>query len=125
MRTLRRLIFMAIALILAFVMGFFASIGAIIGVGYLAFTKVSVDKLEELGVVDIDTSGIFDSTAEVSLTALTVQGLIQEISTLAGMGDTVTINYLIDRYGLVLDEDAIAHIPEDLRKKYKLGEYAE
>ena len=115
MRTLRRLIFMAIALILAFVMGFFASIGAIIGVGYLAFTKVSVDKLEELGVVDIDTSGIFDSTAEVSLTALTVQGLIQEISTLAGMGDTVTINYLIDRYGLVLDEDAIAHIPEDLR----------
>ena len=115
MKTLRRIIFMAIGMVLAFAIGFFACIGAIIGAGYIAFTKISIDKLEELGAVDIDTSGIFNSTAEVSLTALTVQGLIQEITTLAGMGETVTINYLIDRYGLIIDDEALAHIPEDLR----------
>ena len=115
MRTLRRMIFMALGLVLAFIIGFISSIVAFIGVGYVAFTKVSVDKLEELGVVDIDTSGILDPSAEVSLTALTVQGLIQEISTLAGMGETVTVNYLIERYGLMLDDDILARIPEDLR----------
>lgn len=115
MRTLRRLIFTAIGLVLAFIIGFFSSIVAFIGAGYIAYTKVSIDKLEELGVVDIDTNGILDPSAEVSLTALTVQGLIQEISTLAGMGETVTINYLIERYGLMLDDDVLAHIPEDLR----------
>ena len=106
---------MAIGMVLAFAIGFFACIGAIVGAGYVAFTKVSIDKLEEIGAVDIDTSGILDPSAEVSLTALTVQGLIQEISTLAGMSDIVTINYLIERYGLILDEEILAHIPEDLR----------
>ena len=115
MKTLRRTIFMAIGMVLAFAIGFFACIGAIVGAGYVAFTKVSIDKLEEIGAVDIDTSGILDPSAEVSLTALTVQGLIQEISTLAGMSDIVTINYLIERYGLILDEEILAHIPEDLR----------
>ena len=115
MKTLRRIIFMAIGMVLAFAIGFFACIGAIIGAGYVAFTKISIDKLEELGAVDIDTSGIFNSSAEVSLTALTVQGLIQEIYTLAGMGETVTINYLIDRYGLIIDDATLARIPADLR----------
>lgn len=115
MKTLRRIIFMAIGMVLAFAIGFFACIGAIIGAGYVAFTKISIDKLEELGAVDIDTSGVFNSSAEVSLTALTVQGLIQEISTLAGMGETVTINYLIDRYGLIIDDATLARIPADLR----------
>lgn len=115
MRTLRKLIFTAIGLVLAFVIGFFSSIIAFIGVGYIAFTKVSIDKLEEVGVVDIDTSGILDPSAEVSLTALTIQGLIEEVSILASMGETVTINYLIERYGLMLDDEALAHIPEDLR----------
>ena len=115
MRTLRRLIFTVIAIVLAFVIGLFSSIGAIIGLGYLAFTQVSVDKLEELGVVDIDTSGILDSSAEVSLTAMTIQGLIKEISVLAGMSEQVSINYLIERYGLILDDEALARIPADLR----------
>ena len=115
MRTLRKLIFTAIGLVLAFVIGFFSSIIAFIGVGYIAFTKVSIDKLEEVGIVDIDTSGILDPSAEVSLTALTIQGLIEEISILTSMGETVTINYLIERYGLMLDDEALAHIPEDLR----------
>ena len=55
MRTLRKLIFTAIGLVLAFVIGFFSSIIAFIGVGYIAFTKVSIDKLEEVGVVDIES----------------------------------------------------------------------
>ena len=115
MKTLRRTIFMAIGMVLAFAIGFFACIGAIVGAGYVAFTKVSIDKLEEIGAVDIDTSDILDPSAEVSLTALTVQGLIQEISTLVGMSDIVTINYLIERYGLIIDEEILAYIPEDLR----------
>ena len=115
MKFLERAFLSSIACILAFVIGFISCIGAIFGVGYLAFAKLSVDKLEEIGIIDIDTSEWLDVSADVSLTALTVQGLIQEIGTLTGMGDDVTINFLIDRYGLKLDEEILSYIPENLR----------
>ena len=43
-----------LALVLAFFLGFLSCIGAIFGVGYYAYSRVSLDKLEEWGVVSVD-----------------------------------------------------------------------
>lgn len=115
MRILEKTFFTIVTMLLVFVLGFLSFPIAIVGAGYAAYSYVSVDKLEELGILNIDTSELFDVTADVSLTSLTIQGVVNEISLLSAMGSTVTIDFLIDRYGINLDEEKLAYIPDDLR----------
>lgn len=116
MRGLLRVLGWVLALLLVFVLGFLSCIGAIVGAGYYAYTNVSVDKLEEMGIIDIDTDQFLDVSADVSLTALTIEGLVNEISGLTAMGDTVSVDFLIDRYGLKLSDETLAYIPDGVRE---------
>ncbi len=104
-----------IALLVAFILGFVSFAGALVGVGYLVYTKVSIDQLEEMGVIDIDTSDILSDDAEVSLTALTLQNLVSEIQHLASMKDEVSITLLTNRYGLKLNEDMESYLSQEYR----------
>jgi len=115
MRVLEKTFFTVVTLLLVFILGFASFPLALFGAGYVAYSYVSIDKLEEIGVLNIDTSEIFDISADVSLTSLTIQGLVNEISLLSGMGSVVTIDFLIDRYGLKLNEQTLGYLPEDLR----------
>ncbi len=116
MRGLLRVLGIFLALLLVFVLGFLSCIGAIVGAGYYAYTNVSVDKLEEMGIINIDTDQFLDISADVSLTALTIEGLVNEITELTAMGDTVSVDFLINRYGLKLTDEILAYIPDGIRE---------
>ncbi len=114
-RRVGRIIRKIIALILVFLLGFLSCIGAIAGAGYYAYKNVSLDKLEEMGLVQVDTSALIGDNADVSLTAMTIAGMIAEVQALSSLGDRVTLTFLIDRYQLKLPEEVQSYIPNGLR----------
>ena len=99
MRTIN-LISRTVALIVVFTIGF-TTLGAFMfGGGYLAYTKISIDVLQELGVPINLEDQIDPDAAQVDITALTVQNMVNEIILISGLRDVVSIQYLTDRYGL-------------------------
>lgn len=115
MRSTLSLLSKLIALLVAFVLGFVSFGVALVGAGYLIFTKVSLDQLEELGVVDVDTSEILDDNAEVPVTSLTLAGLFGEMQTLMAMKDEVSITLLSTRYGLLIEDDLDPYLSKEYR----------
>ena len=115
MKALLRILVWILVLLLVFSLGFLSCIGAIAYAGYYAYANVSVDKLEEWGILSLDTSQFLDVSADVSLTAMTIEGLVAEVNALAQMGEKVSVDFLIDRYGLMLDDATLALIPEGIR----------
>ncbi len=115
MRGTVNLISRTIALIVVFAIGFATLAGFMVGGGYLAFTKISIDVLQELGF-EIKVDDQFDlDAAEVDLTALTLQQMVDEFVMLSELSDTVSIQYLTDRYGLT----ATSKLPSFVSQKYK------
>ena len=98
-----------------FILGFLSCVGAIVGVGYLAYSKVSLDWLEELGLISVNDEDYIDPEAEVSLSAMTLQGMIAEIQALAALEKDITIDVLLERYGLTLSKEAEELIPEGMK----------
>ena len=94
---------------LVFVLGFLSCVGIFVGGGYLAYTKISLDKL------GVNTNGVLSEDAEVDISALPLQGLIAELSTLKNK--KITVDLLVDRYGLILPSDLETLLTEELRKK--------
>ena len=90
-----------LSLVLAFFLGFLSCIGAIFGVGYYAYSRVSLDKLEEWGVVSVDEGQYIDEDAEVDLTAMTVKSFIEEIRRLQSLSEPVTLNLLNSRARII------------------------
>ena len=104
----------AIAFILTFVLGFFSCVGAIVGVGLYAYTSISIDTIRGFGV-EISTEEFLDPDAEVPLDTMTLQKLVEEIQYLSSIGETATLNMLIDRYGIKLPADIEQFIPDSIR----------
>lgn len=115
MRGTINLISRTIALIVVFTIGFTTLAGFMIGGGYLAYTKISIDVLQELGVA-INTDDHFDSdSAEVDITALTIEDWINEFKSLSQLKDTISIQFLADRYGIKV----ISNLPAFVAQKYR------
>ena len=103
-----------LALLLSFILGFVSFAGILFGAGYFVYSTLSIDTLNQYGA-GIETEDFIDPDAEISLTAMTIQGLIEEIQALSDLGETVNIDMLIERYGLILSEDVDKAIPPSLR----------
>lgn len=93
-------------LIAAFFLGISAATGAIAGVAYYAANSISINKIEELtsGAVNIPIEGIIGENPEVDLCDLTLVDLFGEAAQLTSLGENLTINLLISRYDLILNE---------------------
>lgn len=106
-----------LALLLAFLIGFVFCLGALVGVGFLIYSKVSIDYINETGIANIDTSDKIDKdSAEVSLTAMTLADLVKEYNDLKALGDEATIDYLVDRYGLILSDKVDVLLNDEMRE---------
>ena len=99
-----------IVLILVFLLGFLSCAGAIVGVAYYAYKNVSVDTFGINTDEYIDREG-----AEVVLPSMTLEGLVNEYFAVSSLGDEVSIDFLVDRYGLLLPEDVDGAIPDTIR----------
>ena len=104
-----------LALLLAFFLGFLSCIGAIFGVGYYAYSRVSLDQLEKWGVVSVDEGQYVDEEAEVDLTAMTIKAFIAEIKELRDLDQTVSIDLIVERWGLKIPDEVMAKIPDGVR----------
>ncbi|MBO4284307.1 MAG: hypothetical protein J5958_06770 [Clostridia bacterium] len=100
-----------LSLVLAFFLGFLSCIGAIFGVGYYAYSRVSLDKLEQWGVVSVNDETYFDEDAEVDLTAMTIKAFVSEIKRLQALSEPVTLNLLQEQWGLKLPDNVKNVIP--------------
>ena len=100
-----------LALVLAFFLGFLSCIGAIVGVGYYAYSRVSLDKLEQWGVVSVNEENYIDEDAEVDLTAMTVKAFVAEIKRLQTLSEPITLNLLQEQWGLKLPDNVKNVIP--------------
>ena len=97
-----------LSLFIVFLLGFFTCVGALVGGGYIAFNRLSLDKL------GVNTDSFLSKDAEVDLSALSFAGLIAEISSLDK--NNLTIELLMNRYGLILPEDVDELLNDDVRQ---------
>ena len=99
-----------IVLILVFLLGFLSCAGAIVGVAYYAYKNVSVDTF------GINTDEYIDrENADVILPSMTLEGLVNEYFEVSSLGDEVSIDFLVDRYGLLLPENVDGAIPDRIK----------
>lgn len=101
-----------LALLLAFVLGFLACAGSLFFGGWYIYKNVSYETLQSWGVPLPSTDAVLDTHADVRLTALTLSDLVAELSSLSGYGDRLTMQLLVDRYGVKMSEEMTAMLPE-------------
>lgn len=94
-------------LFLVFTLGFLSCIGALIGGGYYAYTKLTLDHF------GVDTSKVLSEDADKDLTAMSLAQLIAEFSSLEA--DALSIKFLMDRYGLILPEELSEVLSDDVK----------
>lgn len=104
-----------LALIMAFMLGFLCCAGPLFLGGYLAYSWVSLDKLDKWGIVSVNTDTYISDDPDVSLTKMTIKDLIEELKTLSEYENTFTIDTLIERYGLILPDSVDKVIPPGAR----------
>ncbi len=97
-----------LALILVFMLGFLSCIGALVGGGYFLYSRLTLDHF------GVDTSKVLSEDAEKDLSAMTLAQLIAEISSLKG--DALSIEFLVDRYGLILPDEIEEYLTEDAKE---------
>ena len=97
---------------LVFLLGFMSCVGAFVGGGYLLYSKLTLDRL------GVNTDSVLSEDADVDLSAMSLKGLIAEISAIKGT--PFTLDLLVNRYGLILPEDLDNLLTEDL-KKWEIG----
>ena len=89
-------------LIVAFFLGFAAALGASIGVAAFAVNSLTINKVEEIAKVDLQTEKVIGDNPEVDLRDLSLLSLIDEFKSLKALEETVTINLLKSRYDLII-----------------------
>ena len=107
-----------ISLCLAFVLGFFSAFGAIAGGIYFAYSSVSLEKLNEWGSkfgFSLPLGEFVDPEAETPATSLTLQDLLAEIQQVKT--DELTLEEMIEKYGLRLPADIIDKMPAPVMKE--------
>lgn len=103
-----------LALLLAFIIGFLACAGSLILGGWYIYKNVSYETLQSWGVPLPSTDQLLDSHADVRLTSLTLAQLAAELQSLSGYGDRLTVELLVNRYGVKLPEAVDALLPPAL-----------
>ena len=103
-----------VAFILVFILGFISCVGAIVGAGFYVYSSLSLDTLKGFGV-EINTDDLLDPDAEISLSAMTIQKLVEEVQYLMTIGEEADLDLLIERYGLKLPEEVEGAIPDEIR----------
>ncbi len=93
---------------LIFILGFLSCIGVFVGGGYLAYTRLSLDKL------GVNTSGILSDDAEVDISALPIGELVAEFSALKSA--KISVALLVERYGLILPSELDSLLTDELRE---------
>ena len=68
-----------LSLVLVFFLGFLSCIGAIVGVGYYGYAKISWDKLNEWGLIEGNNGELFSPDAEVPVNSMTLQQLVDAV----------------------------------------------
>ena len=104
-----------LSLILVFFLGFFSCIGAIVGAGYYAYSNISWDQLNQWGVVPGNNGEIFATDATVPVDKMTLEQLLSEVMSFQSLENGLTIEYMIDRYGVTLPEAVDEILVEELR----------
>lgn len=105
-----------LSLFLTFLLGFLTCAGAIFGVGYYAYTKLSYNKLRDMGYISGDSTEYVDPNADSPITDMTLQKLIAEVISASSSDDDITFEEFIAKYGLTLDESFKNSLPEGVFK---------
>ena len=103
-----------VVLVLVFALGMVSSIALLIGGGIYAANEVSLEKLESMGI-NIDTSEVFDDSAESPIRSMTIIDLIKAAAEVSSIADTATFEYLSDKYGLILPEEGESQLFDAFR----------
>jgi len=92
---------------MVFVLGFFSCFGILIGGGYLAYSRLTLDGM------GVDTDSLLSDDAEVDLAAMSLSQIIAEFASLKK--DSLSLALLVDRYGLILPEEVDDFLTDELR----------
>lgn len=110
--------------LLGLLVGFVCCVGAIAGVGFWAYKNISVQKLQEMGILG-DLPEAMQGKGEKDITAYTLGDLLADITYYTGAHkDELTLNNLEKRYGLKLLSDVKEMLPAGVAdlKLAQLGE---
>ncbi len=100
-----------LSLLLAFTLGFLACAGGLVLGGVLIYNNVSYETLQGWGVPLPSVDKYLDSHADVRLTAMTFSALFEEMQMVMEYSDELTLNTLVDRYGVKIPEKYEAYLP--------------
>ena len=115
MESVSRFFLRALCLFLAFLLGFLCCVGAIVGAGFYVYGKVSFDTINDK-FTHLDTDGLINrEEADVLITSLSIKELIAEYKALVDLGDELTVQYLLDRYGVIVSDEVNAFLTDDIR----------
>ena len=89
-------------LIIAFFLGFAAAVGASVGVAAYALNSITINNVEEMANVDLQTEKVIGDNPKVDLRDMSLLSLVDEFKSLKALSETVTINLLVDRYDLII-----------------------
>ena len=90
-------------LILTFFLGFGAAFGGCFGVAFYVFNNVSVNQMQTDFGIEVNTDEFFGEYPEVYVRDMTIAGFLNELEVFKSLGDEVTMNFLIDRYALIMN----------------------
>ena len=102
-------------LFLTFLLGFGCAAGGAAGIAYYTFNNVTINQLQADAGININTDSVIGEYPQVYLRDMTVAGAFHEMQELGALGDTVTLNFLIDRYALILNSTLDMMIDESVR----------
>ncbi|MBQ8414810.1 MAG: hypothetical protein IJX58_06175, partial [Clostridia bacterium] len=104
-----------LSLILAFCLGF-SLCGGIIAFGAMAaISKFRVRDLEKHGI-NIPDEAFMTEDREVDLFNLSIVEFINEVKHVSSLGDQVTIEFIQDRYGILIHEKLDEALTDDMKK---------
>ncbi len=92
---------------LVFILGFFSCFGILIGGGYLAYSRLTLDGM------GVDTDSLLSDDAEVDLAAMSLSQIIAEFASLKK--GSLSLKLLVERYGLILPAEVDDFLTDELR----------
>ena len=103
-----------VALILAFSIGILVGVGAVFGGIAIALNTFTVRDLERKGI-PIPDENLIGENPQVDLLDLTALEYFKEIQSLGTLGNDLTLNYVQQRYALIINESLNNYLNDDAR----------
>ena len=105
-----------VALILAFCLGFASCGGVLVGGAFAAVNSFKVRDVEKYGLADLPDEAFMGDDYIVDPLDLTALEMIEEMKYLTSLGDLLTLNYLEERYDLIINETIDKMLTDEARK---------